>query len=86
MFTNAGDKMETKAEFKKEIKAYINAIINYPYNPKERKTDVLRLMELVLDNKNREFLELIEKINYDKNNIAIIEFKKLLVKAVEGKK
>jgi len=39
-----------------------------------------------LNIQEKEFLELIKKINYDKNNIAIIEFKKLLVKAVEGRK
>ena len=34
----------------------------------------------------KEFLEMIKRFDYDKNNIAIIEFKDLLTKTVKGRK
>jgi len=85
--------MKTKAETK-QVQEYPQEIIDcideqFPKGNKNRgKALVLQAVAYTFGRQNlkKEFLELIKSIDYDKNNIAIIEFKDLLTKIVKGRK
>jgi len=70
--------MRTKAEI---IKGAVKVFGEHP-----KITKLSHILNQALSIQEKEFLEMIKRFDYDKNNIAIIEFKDLLTKIVKGRK